>query len=457
VTLESPPFCPHCGEPLSPNVDFCPRCGKDVLAPAAPPPTTQEVPVTVLDEPPAAETEVVDGGPAARPSGRRTALLAVGAVAVVAIAGTAWSLLHGEDGDAFWADRLAQPSAVTSAPELAWTWEGSSVATVALAGPTTYVAADDGIHAFDEQGDEEWSSHASSSTWVFAPSGAVDYVLAYDYQGSTLTALDADDGSTRWSTNGDVVDAVGDRVLMRTSDGILALDARTGDERWTADAASGAALGPGAVYVVDDGRLRRLDLDDGSEVWATDLDPESTSSGFGAITVVDGLVVAAGTGRAQAFDTDAGAPRWSVEIDVPADAFGPPVGLASRSTVWVWGEEDGHAVIRDEGGRTGTVAADDASGFYAYGVHGADGDYLVTGDGLVLDDHLEVVGAAHRSPGAYSREGIYELASGTLSFSPFTATEPTWQLEIGGSDRRYVESGDGRVVVVGTDDVAVYR
>lgn len=457
MTLESPPFCPHCEEPLSPNVGYCPRCGKDVLT-RPEPPAPAPVPEPILfqeavDEAP----DAVGTDPAETSRWRRTAVIAVSAVAALAVAGTAWGVLRGDTDEDYWTTRLAQPAGVTARPELAWTWTGeSAVQMVVSAGSTTYVATTEAVHALDPEGREDWSTDLSGAAYLMAPAGA-DYLLVLGFQSGEVTALDPHDGAELWTRPGDDVDDAGDRVVLLADGTAHVIDARSGRERWSTAAATGVATGPDAVYVVDDDRLRRLDLDDGDEVWSAPVDDASSSSGFNALTVADGFVVTAGTHEARAFDSDSGAPRWTADIDVAAEAYGPPVGQASRSTVFVWGEEPRRAVIYDARGRIGSVPGDDPSGFYVLAVHGAGGDFLVTMDGTVYDDDLDEVGTSHPHLSAVSGDGVYDLTSDTVSFFAFDATEPAWRLDLAHADPRYLEAGDGTVVVVSDDTVSLYR
>ncbi|MDF1606261.1 PQQ-binding-like beta-propeller repeat protein [Nocardioides sp. YIM 152315] len=457
MTLESPPFCPHCGEPLSPNVGYCPRCGKDVFSEPAPEPVDAPE-VIVLDEP-AAESVGPEPAPEESRRRRRTALLAVGAVAVVAVGGTGWAMLRGGgDDDGYWSDRLAQPRAVATAPDLAWSWDaGDDVQQVVTSGSRTYVATMGGLTALDADGDAVWTSDLRRGSYVQVPSGEPGYLLTMSFEPVVVVALDAGDGSELWTAPGAAYDVVGDHVVLVDDGVVRVLDAGTGREQWTAESDSGAVTGPDAVYVVADDHLRRLDADTGDVDWSRELAPGSASVGFGGVTVADGFVVAAGTDTARAFDSDTGTVRWTVEVGAPTGGTGPTTGLMTRSTVYVWGAEPGRAAVYDEDGRAGSVPAETEDGFYAFPVHGPDGDHTISGDGTVYDDELERVGTRHPQQFALSGEGVYDVGGRALSFTPFGATEPAWELDLdlGVSDR--VTAGDGHVVVASGWTVSDYR
>ncbi|MFC7496084.1 MULTISPECIES: PQQ-binding-like beta-propeller repeat protein [unclassified Nocardioides] len=424
---------------------------------AAPEPAPEEPTEVVLVE--TVEAVAAEPAPDETRARRRSAVVAVAAVAALALGGTAWTVLRGDgDDDGFWSDRLGQPAAVATEPDLAWTWDaGDQVRQVVTAGPTTYVVTRSGVTALDADGDAEWTTDLPGGSFLQVPPGLPDLVLAIAYEAGVVMALDPDDGSERWTAAaGDYYDAVGDRVIVLDDGTVRALDARTGDEQWSATGTvPSIGIGPDAVYLADDDRLRRLDVDSGKHEWSRDLG--WTSGQFKGMTVADGFVVAAGRDTARAFDSDSGTTRWTVDLEFQSKDYGPSSGLVNRSAVYLWDTEADEVAVYDGNGRIGSLPADDARGGYFFPVHGADGDHVIGSGGAVYDADLDEVARTDPNTVAASGDGLYAVAGRAVSYTPFGASEPAWELDIGMTPSDQVTAGDGHLVISNGSQVSDYR
>lgn len=431
---------------------YCPRCGKDVFAEPAPAPEPEPAYVVPAQEPAA---EVLAEPPVSR---RRTAFVAIAAVAALALAGTVWAAFDHDSDDGFWAQQLTFPAGVTERPEKVWTWDDElPIRSVTVLGDTTYVVGDDGVHAIEVDGHEEWTSDGLGGAYVMTRLPASHAVLVAASDRGEVVALDGGTGKTRWRAEGDFLDLVGDHVVLTDSDAeeVRTVDARTGDQLWAADIDQVAAVGPGAVYVLRDDHVLRLDIDSGDETWGADLDSE-TAAGMGALVVADGFVAVQDDDAVQAFDDATGRPVWSADIDRSDASYGSVLGRASRTTVYVVGEEHGRATIRDAGGRVGSVESGQ-DGFFGFPVHAAAGDFLFDYHGTVYDDDQETVGVPHPRVIGLSSDGLYELRAGRIAFSGYAASEPSWTMAKPVDHLTQFGIGDHVLVAGDGSGISLYR
>lgn len=188
---------------------------------------------------------------------------------------------------------------------------------------TVFVGGDGGagpdgaVYAVDAQtGQAEWEHTTEGSGIVTQPVVAHDrvYVGASRFDTSVI-ALNASDGSLAWETETDQGPhargglAVAGCTVYVTEDGgqLYALDASDGSERWSTLLANeiftAPAVANGAVYVGDkSGQFHALRADNGVRLWSESLDGEIRTQP----TVADGHVYVAGHEHMYAFtgDTD---------------------------------------------------------------------------------------------------------------------------------------------------------
>ena len=184
---------------------------------------------------------------------------------------------------------------------------------------TVYVGGGSSVYAIDaDDGTERWSFETGDSVWKSSASVGDGVVYIGDSAG-TVYALDANDGSERWSFETDdsiqSSPAVADGTVYVGSwdDFLYALDAADGTERWRYDTGTGPSSSPavvdGTVYVGDDGgAMIALSADDGTERW---------EFGTGGRAVTSSPAVANGSVYVGADDGDVYAITGSTTV--PAD------------------------------------------------------------------------------------------------------------------------------------------
>jgi outer membrane protein assembly factor BamB len=180
--------------------------------------------------------------------------------------------------------------------------------TPAVAGDTVYVGSISGtVHALDAaDGTERWSSTVGDA--VFAAPTVVDGTV---YVGGIVTT----DGE------GPIEKADGDEIAQnRETTGVLAaLDAATGDQAWRADldrlVVTSPALADGTVFVPQwDGPLYAHDAASGDREWFAPIENVQE----GAPVVVDDTVLAVGA-TVRAFTAADGRTRWRYRSDNGVD------------------------------------------------------------------------------------------------------------------------------------------
>ncbi|MDZ7687534.1 MAG: PQQ-binding-like beta-propeller repeat protein [Halobacteriales archaeon] len=233
-----------------------------------------------------------------------------------------------------------------------WFTDADVVGTPVVADGTVFVAESEGkIHGFDaEDGEHVWdfdtegrvrSSASYHDGTVYVTADAVTY------------ALDADDGTVRWThrgtgTKNSAVVADG-RVYVAKSSRVYALGAHTGTVLWDYQASGVVSATPalfdGNVYVADEnGELHALDAEEGFFRWRKGV----ASSVESAPVVSNNAVYVVGTrGRVRSVERSDGDERWTVELFTsPA---GPPAFDGDRLYV---GTEDGVHALRASSGWT---------------------------------------------------------------------------------------------------------
>lgn len=270
------------------------------------------------------------------------------------------------------------------------------ITSLAVAGDVIYLATEDGtVSALNAaSGALRWCAKtrqvARTTSANIAPLLAVAQGVVYvteHGQINTVTALDASTGSQRWQvtvSNADFylfislnVDAglVGVATQeLKTVNGtvtpgstLTALNASDGSTRWNIQSTSGllydaVTLANGVVYAVElgesvcpDSFLDAVNASDGRRLWRA---PDQNGCGWGAPEVAAGLVYVVdggqgGSQRVAAFDAATGAQRWSAALipligsQVVLDSGVVYVGLVSFS--------DGSGHVRALDARSGAV------------------------------------------------------------------------------------------------------
>ena len=197
--------------------------------------------------------------------------------------------------------------------------------TPAIANGTVYIGAYDGaLYAFDlETGDRHWRTSlgdAIGSSPAYHD-GRVYIAVEHSEPSGSLAAVDALDGSVRWtddrptdhphSTIG--LDRAAGRLVVGSNDGVCyGWSFPDLARRWTFET-DGPIKGPvaiadgRAVFGSWDGRIYAVDVEDGSEAWSFAA-AEDVMSGP---AIADGVVyIGSHDGNLYAIDADAGEQRW---------------------------------------------------------------------------------------------------------------------------------------------------
>jgi outer membrane protein assembly factor BamB len=180
---------------------------------------------------------------------------------------------------------------------------GDASGTPAVAGGHAFVVTDAGLHAVDLASGEELFSRsdvASRDGTPVARDGAV-YVVDSPDERPRLVALDAADGTTRWTAsvepglrNAPPV-ATADAVYARGADGLLALDPADGSVVASTDrVARPVGLVGDVLYAAADGTLFAFDAADLTRRWSLTTEEVTIQDTVGRIvhhvTPVDGAV-----------------------------------------------------------------------------------------------------------------------------------------------------------------------
>ncbi len=161
-----------------------------------------------------------------------------------------------------------------------------------------------------------------------------DYVLLTTYTLQTVTALDLNDGSTRWSLDfserpGDSEDSgfssspiiTDGRIFLPTRGfGFVAIDSASGDIVWERTAEAGSVwetpipLTNDTVVTAYQNVVSVLDVDRGDVVWETTaFDDYNPNSNYAVDLAVAGdqVLLTTSSGRLYAFDPGSGEPLWN--------------------------------------------------------------------------------------------------------------------------------------------------
>ena len=139
-----------------------------------------------------------------------------------------WNLWQGRsaDQDLF----LALPEPVSESPTLAWSWQADTEAQAAFAvGEVTLVEHSfDTLTALDSEGEELWTSSVGPDAFVTTAPGRDDLFIEASFNRMALRSLD--DGSELWASDGRLLRAGDDWLLLHEDDRIREVDLLSGRE-----------------------------------------------------------------------------------------------------------------------------------------------------------------------------------------------------------------------------------
>jgi eukaryotic-like serine/threonine-protein kinase len=238
-----------------------------------------------------------------------------------------WNTFHGNAARTGWA---AGPAPVHN--DTLWSFDtGAPVqSSPVISGGALFVGSDNGrLYALSPStGRELWNRSFGEFAVVQstpAVQGDTLYIGCQNFSGSGLFALDASDGSVRWSVPDDTgivaSPALADGAVFWASQNgsVLSANATTGEVLWHAAAGgdlwASPALDQDCLYIATvSGRLLSLWREDGSERWNLTLEPGWT--GYSTPAVSGGVVYAGfasygeGAGEILALNASTGAVKW---------------------------------------------------------------------------------------------------------------------------------------------------
>ncbi|SDK04159.1 outer membrane protein assembly factor BamB family protein [Natronorubrum texcoconense] len=244
-----------------------------------------------------------------------------------------------------------------------------------------------------------WSVAIDSGRGEFGAAVAVADDTVYAKTESAVVALEAADGSVVWEA--DDVDAWGPAVAGETvalsGEEVVALDRADGSVRWTTEFdpenrgdVSRHTVAYDAVFVIFDGTLYALEIDDGSIRWRLESirDEDGEEHEFDTdVAAANGVVYAVSGDFVLALEPESGDERWRSEV------YNGAVSLPSRATatgVLLGGDMYERSISDAESGE---------------GIGVVNSEYIEP----VLDEEMYVDGGPHTFSGrSYAADDEYE-------------------------------------------------
>gem|GEM_PF-6435567 len=392
------------------------------------------------------------------PQRRRGRLVLVAVVVLLGLVGggiLAWTQLRGDEGGVVYAggSELRAPGAVGSDPERAWEAEVSGQPYVLDSGDGRVVLLEEeAVVALSlEDGSEEWETELGEvgigPRFLVAP-GEGFAIPDRDLERTRWISFD--DGAVAWEVDGLVVAVDGETAVVRPegSDELEVVDALTGEERWAfpQEQSYGVAIADDVLVTADvDGvTVRGYDVEDGAELWTTELDD------VGRVVAADGVAAVVGGDGVTALRTSDGDEVWQSDaVDVTRVAPDRLAVLDDRGTLTLVDPEGEMASVELE---TTTPAIGAVSGGEV------DGEWLVSAVGgqgqVLLDEDLDEVADAFAG---FAGGGYYTRDRQDLSFHEGIGDDPAWTAAVPGA-RFLVDGGILTFDEDGDDDVLVlYR
>jgi outer membrane protein assembly factor BamB len=484
-------FCGQCGASLPAQVNFCPRCGTPVAAStleqaAAPlarnaPPQHLEMTVAAFSDEQAAAAlpgnapqqpatraanpsspdprggSVTSGHEPGAPQSRsrRFPLIVASLMAVLVVAASAtWWAVTGSDGDRV----TSLPQAVTSEPDLDWSWSApDDIGAVVADDETTYALTAGSLFALDGDGREMWEVEVDDAAYVNLPDERQDLLwLSGPDTGASLRSVE--DGDEVFSTEGDIETVLEDSVIVSEEDEVRSIGLASGKVEWATETADDVAVDGDSVLMLGDGQLRRL-TQDGDERWAADVDLSLGENPY--ITVGDDFLVVNGQNEAAAFARDDGAELWNV--DTGDD--GGVVGLMFPDQVYIQkndfsfedDSDDTRVVIYDRDGRVASMDPEN-SFFFAYPVRSEGKLYAFDfGGGVLYDQDYKPLGRDHDGSVQPASGGLYELSEGQVAFFRYDESSAVWTLGDEFGDDAQLRTADNRLLIADGSDLLTYK
>ncbi|HXH77277.1 PQQ-binding-like beta-propeller repeat protein [Nocardioides sp.] len=470
--------CGHCGSRNRRTSEQCficarPLTGLEVEVPDSPP-VLRPVPALSPHPAPSADTDAaerMERGPAteereAEPrrwdgKRRRTAIIAAAAAAVgaVALAGGLWMTRDGESVN----DPFALRAAVIEEPDLAWTWDADEpFNTVSAMDQGALVVLTDGvIVALDEDGGERWRRDVPDAGYAVNDEPAnVVHVLSSASEERTITALDAETGQKRWAVPGEWVTRLGDATVVVGQEEFRRIDTEDGSEIWSVSIDGFGDLSEDGVYGFKDGDLHAWDLE-GDEVWVSDAELADSSLGTGTVAALDDFIAATGPeGEVVAIDPVTGDELWrddpgynnGVGSIEPGFAFTYPSSLQGAD-----GPQE--TTVYDRDGEVATLELTKDPFFSPVAIE-LDGEphFVALGSGQIYDEAFEEVGTVPIGNTSATLSGVYDMTGDTLGYVPYGADDPLWVIDVEPEEGpTYVVPSDESFLLIDGSTLSLYR
>lgn len=387
---------------------------------------------------------------------RKGLVVLIGALALLLAAGGTgawWFLLGGNDSEstagesASDVDRWSQVKAITTTPELAWSWDVPSDTSVRGLGKNLVSSGDDGVKYFGADDQPLWSNDDIQQLYTASGSvgwGQDDDSSAVRVQLSDGKVLTTIDGWSLYATLGDesaVVVQYPEDSATPTAAKVVDND---GKDLYDLPSAEKIFVDDDALYVLDhDGWIARLDASSGTEKWRTEIDSWDTSAAVSEAPSVtelaaeDSLFVTSQDGI-KVFGTADGKVTDTLDLDCSSIvAVGRTLGSCTSPTPSddLSLTSESTTVFFDGTGRIGEITGDERL-FQTAEIGGS--WYLYTFDGTVYDatfKQIATLGSAEDTQALRATdEGFYLLSEDSLALVSPTGTE-TWSLDLPESDR----------------------
>lgn len=232
-------------------------------------------------------------------------------------------------------------SAISGSGEVVWSDDIRPSGDMFSAGGMFYIPKYSGVEARSFDGSQEWTWDTDGSV---SHIGGTENTI-YTKSGTSLYAINADDGTTLWESRTTVEPSVPPvakegLLFIGHDDGQLsAINTESQEEEWSINLESRVAVpitkGESNIYAAGwSYPLHALDQKTGSESWTFDPQYQTVSS---AIEVDDSVYVSSDTGTLFARNGDDGSPIWSYELGSASRS--PP--LVQDSSIFITSEDGG--------------------------------------------------------------------------------------------------------------------
>jgi hypothetical protein len=328
------------------------------------------------------------------------------------------------------------------------------------------------VVALDEEGEERWRQDIPLAGYAVhdAPTNVV-HVMGSGPDGGTITAVDLETGQQLWAVPGSWVTTMEEATVVVAEDEVRRIDTQDGSEIWSVGLDEFGAVSEDGVYgFEDDGDLHGWDLD-GSEMWVSDADVDNSAMGPGSDVVAldDFIAVTGPMSEVVGIDPATGEELWrhdpgyeggvgSIEPDL-AFVFPPHEQTLGPSSADDGVDSAPEISVYDRDGEVATVPVAQNSFFFPFAIELQGAPHFVEMDsGLIYDEDFKEVGTVPLGHAYPTLTGVYDMTGGGISYVPYGAEDPTWTLDTGSTEERMnLTPGDEFFLVNEGKTLSLYR